>query len=128
MILGNCRTFNPNPHVQTQQQWLSEGHVTQSRVLDALRLLRTSPSVEVVLIFCRLNFFADKILLRKDLTSIDCQRTVVSLASDSAVWDAMMRNESVRELRASFSSGLFAFFVTLSGHLQILEKVFFLRF
>lgn len=36
------------------------------------------------------------------------QRTVVSLASDKAVWDAVMKNESVQELRAAFGSGFSA--------------------
>ncbi|PRQ32438.1 hypothetical protein RchiOBHm_Chr5g0046391 [Rosa chinensis] len=33
------------------------------------------------------------------------QRIVVSLSSDRAVWDAVMNNEVVRELRESFYAG-----------------------
>lgn len=33
------------------------------------------------------------------------QKMVKSLSSDKAVWDAILNNEAVRELRESFSSG-----------------------
>ncbi|KAI3778093.1 hypothetical protein L2E82_07116 [Cichorium intybus] len=49
-----------------------------TRVYDAFDLLQTEPSV---------------------------QRMVISLSSDKAVWDAVMNNEVVRELRESFNEG-----------------------
>ncbi|CAA6656164.1 unnamed protein product [Spirodela intermedia] len=45
------------------------------KVVDAFRLLQTNPSIK---------------------------RTVVSLSSDKAVWEAVMKNEAVQELRESF--------------------------
>ncbi|KAL8096021.1 hypothetical protein AgCh_037110 [Apium graveolens] len=50
------------------------------RVWNALHLLQTEPAV---------------------------QRMVVSLSSDKAVWDAVMNNDVVRELRDSFLKGLY---------------------
>ncbi|GAB2294108.1 hypothetical protein Dimus_028327 [Dionaea muscipula] len=50
-----------------------------NRVYDAFNLLETEPSI---------------------------QKMVVSLSSDRAVWDAVLNNEAVRELRESFDQGV----------------------
>ncbi|KAL6005073.1 hypothetical protein ACLOJK_005634 [Asimina triloba] len=66
-------------HVCTMNEALSQGF---SNVLDALRLLQTNPSVQCIRMAIK-------------------QRMVVSLSSDKAVWDAVINNEAVQELRES---------------------------
>lgn len=54
---------------------------------------------------------------------------VVSLSSDRAVWDAVMNNEVVRELRESFYAGWYESFLQLEKrhlHIMPLFNVFFL--
>ncbi|CAA6666777.1 unnamed protein product [Spirodela intermedia] len=67
-------------HEPARQLYSANGSqsLARRRVHDAFRLLQINPSVK---------------------------RTVVSLATDKAVWDAVMKNESVQELRAAFYSG-----------------------
>ncbi|XP_031484540.1 uncharacterized protein LOC116253711 [Nymphaea colorata] len=64
--------IEPSLHIQNPRILQADGC---KRVLDAFRLLHTDPSV---------------------------QKMVVSLASDKAVWDAVMKNEAVREFQDSF--------------------------
>jgi len=35
----------------------------------------------------------------------DVQRMVISLSSDKAVWDAILNNEAVREIREKYHNG-----------------------
>lgn len=64
--------IEPSMLIYDQRFPLSRGF---NRVYDALNLLQTEPSV---------------------------QKMVVSLSSDKAVWDAVLNNEAVREIRESY--------------------------
>ncbi|KAA8515890.1 hypothetical protein F0562_019069 [Nyssa sinensis] len=76
-ILGNCPSGSELDWLQ-RMLYLYDPRMMQSiryrRVYDAFRLLYTDPSV---------------------------QRMVVSLSSDKAVWDAVMKNKAVQDLRES---------------------------
>lgn len=81
---------HPGSLVATELDWkepslhlcnsrMLHGHHGYERVYDAFHLLQTEPSV---------------------------QKMVISLSSDKAVWDAVLRNEVVRELRESYYAGI----------------------
>ncbi|KAJ3680609.1 hypothetical protein LUZ60_016887 [Juncus effusus] len=67
------------PTFHACNQLSSSSSKDRQKVLEAFRLLQTSPSV---------------------------QKMVVSLSSDEAVWDAVMKNEVVQELRKSLEEGI----------------------
>ncbi|XP_072986932.1 uncharacterized protein [Typha latifolia] len=64
--------IEPSMHLYSSGAFQSEG---REKVLDAFHLLQINPSI---------------------------QKMVVSLSSDKAVWDAVMKNEIVQELKKSF--------------------------
>ncbi|GAB4825911.1 hypothetical protein Ancab_008778 [Ancistrocladus abbreviatus] len=73
-LLTNSDVDWNEPSIQLYD-WSMLQHNGSNRVCDAFHLLETEPSI---------------------------QRMVVSLSSDKAVWDAVLNNEVVRELRESF--------------------------
>ncbi|KAJ9140020.1 hypothetical protein P3X46_030707 [Hevea brasiliensis] len=67
--------LEPSPHLYNSRMLRPYG---PDRVYDAFHLLQTEPSI---------------------------QRMVISLSTDKAVWDAVLNNEVVRELRETYHAG-----------------------
>ncbi|RRT56824.1 hypothetical protein B296_00020783 [Ensete ventricosum] len=66
------------------------------KVYDAFNLLKISPSIQS---HCQC------------ILGLLLQRMVVSLSSDKAIWDAVMKNEAVQELNKCFCEGLYQIFL-----------------
>ncbi|RRT71179.1 hypothetical protein B296_00035815 [Ensete ventricosum] len=73
----------------------------QERVVNALQLYQRNATVQLLCLFILV------LLIRFPMPFVFfIKRMVVSLSSDGAVWDAVMNNEVVQELRRSFHEGI----------------------